>query len=184
MKRHINEFVKLKCASDLLALKLFPNAKEITESMAAFNAVRSHISRQCSAAFADDTIALVSVGDGHTPRTAAMFAFRTAWHCYSIDPLLREKEWPIKRLIVLRRKVEDEVLDLSSFSQVIVVMVHSHAPMNAVLQNIRAKRLHIMSIPCCVPHDIKHETYLGYQDESIWSPKNTVKIWCDVNTGL
>src|SRR5579872_7431860 len=41
--RYLNEFTKLKCAPDLLAWGLFPNAKEITESLGAYNAIRKHI---------------------------------------------------------------------------------------------------------------------------------------------
>lgn len=37
--RYINEFIRLRGAPDLLALGVFPNAKEITETMAAWSAV-------------------------------------------------------------------------------------------------------------------------------------------------
>ena len=179
MKRHINEFVRLNCAADMLALKLFPNAKEITESMAAYHAVRSHLLKQCEISLDDPKVNLICVGDGHTPRTAALFAFRSGWNCTSIDPVLREKEYPIKRLTLLRKKIEDTNLD-SIIGVAIVVMVHSHAPMQAVLEHIKATRLHIVSIPCCVPHEIHGRYYLGYQDTAIWSPQNTVKIWRNV----
>ncbi|HUS51341.1 MAG TPA: hypothetical protein VMZ91_14325, partial [Candidatus Paceibacterota bacterium] len=41
--RYLNEFTRLKCGSDLLRSKVFPNAKEITESMGAYNALRTHL---------------------------------------------------------------------------------------------------------------------------------------------
>lgn len=42
MSRYLDEFVRCRCAPDLLARKLFPNAKEVTESFAAYAAVRKH----------------------------------------------------------------------------------------------------------------------------------------------
>ena len=182
MKRYIDEFIKLRCAPDMLALNLFPNGKEITESMAAYNAVREHIVKQCDAGLGGNTIALVAVGDGHRPRTAALFAFRSAWTCFSIDPALRDKQYPVERLTLLRRRVEDEVLDLTGFSQVIVVLVHSHATIENVLRGIKAKVMHIVSIPCCTPHEMEGCACIEYQDEAIWSPKNTVKVW--LNAGV
>jgi hypothetical protein len=180
VKRYINEFVRLDCAPDILALKLFPNAKEITESMAAFHAVRAHIVNQCGASFDNKNIATVCIGDGHTPRTAALFAFRTAWACYSIDPKLRKIVWDIKRLIPYDERIEDVILDLRYFDQVIMLQVHSHADLATSLENIKAKRMHVVAIPCCIPMEIPGRYYIGYEDMSIWSPENTVKVWRDI----
>ena len=72
--RHIDELIGCACFPDLLERKFFPNGKEITESAAAYHYVRWHLPRF---ALRDPDIAMVSVGDGHTPRTAAMFAFRS-----------------------------------------------------------------------------------------------------------
>lgn len=180
MKRYINEFVRLSCAADILALKLFPNAKEITESMAAYQAVRSHIVGRNVEEYGKSDIAAVCVGDGHTPRTAALFAFRTAWMCYSIDPNLRKTDWCIKRLICYDTKIEDIVLDLRHFRQVILLMVHSHAGLTTTLKHVLAHRLDVVAIPCCVPMEIPKRHYIGYEDYNIWSPQNTVKVWLDV----
>ena len=38
------------------------------------------------------SVLLVAVGDGLTPRTAALFAFRTQWTCVAINPLMVEPE--------------------------------------------------------------------------------------------
>lgn len=181
MKQHIQSFVKWKCASDILALKIFPNAKEVTESIGAYSAVKNHMLHKIGAEFISPKIAVVCVGDGVTPRTGSIFAFRSAWTCYSIDPNLKMLNPPIKRLICLKRRIEDEILDLTDFDQVIIVMVHSHATIKNTLRSIKGKRLHLVCIPCCVMQDIPNVTYLGYKDTSIWSPKNEVKIWFDVS---
>jgi len=96
MKRYINEFVKLKCAPDLLAWGVFPNAKEITESMAMYHAVKNYVPFDLH----DEEINLVVVGDGKSPRTAALFAVMTKWTCYSVDPKMDEKWlWDLKKLL-------------------------------------------------------------------------------------
>lgn len=105
-QRYIEEFIKLnKSASDLLLLNVFPNAKEITESYAAFNAIRSKLKFDLS----DPNVAAVCVGDGYSPRTAALLAFRTNFQCISVDPGLNKNKidfWTthIQRLTCIPKK--------------------------------------------------------------------------------
>lgn len=192
MKKHVADFFRLKCAPDLLALKVFPNVKEITASMGAFRAMDWLLKEACGLDLGNPNIALVSVGDGATPRTAALFAFRTGWMCWSIDPHARQNvAWDMKmrRLLVIGKRVEDlgrfdlavemERLGLRC-EQVVIVLVHSHARMGDVLAHVVAPRRHVISIPCCVPHEIPNRFYFGYADKDVWSPKNTVKVWRDV----
>ena len=41
---YLDQFMSYQCASFLMDLRLFPNAKEITESMACLSAVDKHLS--------------------------------------------------------------------------------------------------------------------------------------------
>ncbi|MDP2364980.1 MAG: hypothetical protein Q8M94_14575 [Ignavibacteria bacterium] len=184
MKQYISDFLKLNCASDMLELKLFPRnniCKEITESQAAYHAVKNHLLKQCDISLNDPNNVLIAVGDGNTPRTAALFAFRSKWKCFSVDPRLKEEYYPIKRLSACCKKIEDCFFGFQDgkWGHVIVVLVHNHAPMKAILGSIKAKpgKLHIVAIPCCVPQNIPGKTYIGYTDVNIWSPKNEVRIW-------
>ncbi len=179
MKKYINEFFRLNCAPQLLMYKLFPNVKEITESLGAFNAVRNVVMNKTNIKFDDPLITIVCVGDGFVPRTAATFAMRSKWYCYSVDPNLRMKEYPIKRLVQVNKKIEDIDLNFSN-SIVIIVAVHSHAKVEDMLNHIIGKERHFVTIPCCVPHEINNKEYIGYFDENIWSEKNTVKIWMNI----
>ena len=87
--RYIDEFIRLDCAPLLLELKIFPDAKEITEAMSTFHAYRRFIQpnlpkqslgRKC----------VVCVGDGSTPRCASIFALRCkGWEAIAIDPQMR-----------------------------------------------------------------------------------------------
>lgn len=90
------------CAPQLLQAKLFPNAKEVTETMACFEAT-THLGPGYEWNNPDVTVFVV--GDGHKPRTGATFACRTAWNVFSIDPLLAPLTYPFKRLTTYRAKV-------------------------------------------------------------------------------
>lgn len=144
--KYVNEFFKLnKSGADMMQLGLFPNAKEVTESYAAFNAVRTKLKQYD---LGDPEVTLVSVGDGRTPRTAALFAFRTKWQCVSIDPLLNTTKLPvwensIQRLKCYSNYVED--VDLL-YDKVVIVAVHSHAKrenlMKEYIVDRKSKRMH------------------------------------------
>lgn len=175
-RTYIEKFMKYNCAPDLLALDIFPNAKEITESMAAYTAAIYVLGLNPHS----EKIAVVSVGDGQKPRTATLMAFLTKWTAFSVDPDMQVDSLPVNRLTIYKQRVEDVRLDLSEFSQVVILMVHSHANMDASLESIRAERRHVIAIPCCVNLDIPRKKYIGYRDEGIWSPKNEVRVWNDV----
>jgi hypothetical protein len=185
--QYINEFLRLKCAPELIEWKLFPNAKEITESIGCYNAVLHYIVEKESELnvpikLNDPTINLVSVGDGSTPRTAALFAMRSNWRCYSVDPNANNKDYShIKRLTIIKKRIEDCGDMLHFTSPCIIVCVHSHAKLDAILNKISAPVLHLVTIPCCIPHNLYNRPYIGYRDRGIRSEKNEVKIWLNVN---
>jgi hypothetical protein len=190
-KRYISQFVRLKCAGDLLNLGLFPNAKEITESMAARHAVFTHILKPLGLRKDDPNIAVAVIGDGHTPRTGALFAFTTAWRVYSIDLEMRvkyltsslqaETTWDaVKRLDTWRGDVLKTVLGDTAAHDYILVFPHSHAPLKETIERWKVHDpgcvLHVVSIPCCVKHELPQLGFV-YQDYGIWSPCNEVKVW-------
>ena len=174
--RYMDEFVQQwQSASDLLTLGIYPNAKEITESYAAFNATRNHLKFVDRG---DPNVTLVAVGDGRTPRTAALFAFKTNWKCISIDPMLNESKIPfwesnIQRLKCVPEKIEDYEV---TGGDIVIAAVHSHAPLSAILENISGNRS-LIAIPCCVPYEHSVPPSKQYRDAGIWSPKNLVKVW-------
>ena len=63
--RYLDEFVSgLECASLLLSMRLYPDAKEITESMAMFDAVRRRIDLDISPANKHLKHGVICIGDG------------------------------------------------------------------------------------------------------------------------
>ena len=177
--RYMNDFVRQwKSASDLLHLKIYPDAKEITESYGALNAVFTRLKQYNRK---DEDITLISVGDGRSPRTAALFAFRTAWKCISIDPQLNTEKIPyweqsIQRLTCIPKRIEE--VDISC-ERCIIVAVHSHADLRMTLRNITAPVRSMVAIPCCISYDYNMPP-IEYYDSGIWSPKNLVKVWRDI----
>lgn len=114
---------------------MFPNGKELAESMSAFSAVRLHLQSAAAAAEAGRTgvsfdarnVVLVAVGDGVTPRTAALFAFRTQCRCVSIDPLMRRGAWDATRnLTSVRARAQNVRVRLRGDERAVVVMWHAH----------------------------------------------------------
>lgn len=186
--RHITTFMRWRCASDLLTLGLFPDAKELTESVAAYQAVM----RYCSFLEDDSSVTCICIADGSTPRTASLFAFMTKWQVVSIDPALREKsfeKWKsINRLELSKTLVEDMPSKLAD--KVVIVGVHAHnyeqRPPKGVIKNIlasavtkvTAKEYFVATLPCC--HDLQipgRTPSIEYFDPGIWSEKNLVRIW-------
>lgn len=176
--KYLDDFIAMKCAPDLLALEIFPNAKEISESMGAFAAVEKSLGHQ---ALNDSATHVVCPGDGHRPRTAAMFAFRSRWTAWSIDPQLKAI-----RLDALRRPIERlrqfscpiEQFELPPCSRAIVVAVHSHARLGAAVQACRnAESLHVVAIGCCVPQELDRPPDRVYVDRRIMSPRNEIRVW-------
>lgn len=172
--RHLDEFIKLKCAPQLL--KLFPNAKEITESMGAFNAVRKIMGAKN---FPREDVLCLIPGDGHSPRTGAMFACRTKWNVVSIDPnISTDRCEGFRRLNSIKKKVEDveEVFDSNT---VVIVAVHSHAPLHHLYEKVNFKdRCFVVAIPCCCKQFIEGiEPTKVYKDPGIYSIKNDIYVW-------
>jgi hypothetical protein len=171
---YLNEFIGLKCAP--LLLDMFPNVKEITESMAAFNAVRRYLGAEN---FGNDSIILFDIGCGHAPRTAALFAHMTCWNCHAIDPVLRQKEryTRTRRLTLHSCKIEDFDGAVSN-STIVITAVHAHIDLNIVVKKFEAPNIIIVAIPCCNPLEIKGCSPIKqYEDLGCLSIERRVKIF-------
>ena len=170
--KYMNQFISLKCSADMLAWRLFPNAKEITESFACYEATK-HLPVNLG-----DKIVVIVVGDGHTPRTAATFAMRSRWDTYSVDPNLTRK-WPdLRRVNVCQGEIER--WNFSFDRTTIIVLPHAHVLVDTCLKQIQAPERHVISLQCCVKHNLEIPPCLEYRDSNVWSPENLIKIWRNV----
>jgi len=178
--KHISDFLELEAAVDLLSAQIYPNTKEITEATGAFRAAWKYLKRDFRPD--DPDVTVVCVGDGRTPRVGALCAFLTRWNCISIDPIMKKTTWTvptggttIKRLICIPDVVENVTIDVE---KLLIMAIHSHAPLDKVLTNLTGETRAMVAIPSCIPipPEIPNPD-IEYIDTGIWSPKNTVKIW-------
>ncbi len=176
--RYLDLFVKMKCAPDLLAAGLFPNAKEITESMAMLHAVKKYIKIDLN----NKTVNLVVIGDGSTPRTAALFAFMTSWICTSVDPALKPSKdiCKIERLYLHPFKGEEFMGNAD-----IVIFPHAHVCFDKMPYNIKMAKF-VVAMPCCSPYCNRQQLWgspisihpnLRYTDWGVHSPQREILIW-------
>jgi hypothetical protein len=181
--RYMTELLQLSCAVALVEHKLFPDAKELSESFSAFNAWRTHLAGDFRGD--DSSVTVVSVGDGTTPRTAALFAFRTKFQCVALDPQMNPKEYGIERLQSYKAKIEE--LRISA-RRVIVVMVHAHVSLATTMRSIATDSgtAACIALPCCnwyakinAPNPVVPE----YGDMGVLSPHRTVRVWKNLPCG-
>lgn len=104
-----------------------------------------------------------------------MFAYRSAWQCHSVDPALRtSKDWPVKRLTVHKKKIENFHIKAE---KLVLVAVHSHASLIVADINCQAPRKLILAMPCCVPQELTRHPDRESKDFGVWSPHNTWRVW-------
>jgi len=171
----------MKCASDLLEKGLFPRKhlfKELSESYAAFNAVEKHLPHLNRK---DPNVAVIVIGDGTRPRTAALFAYLTRWTAYSTDPRMKPGYYG-ERIVTNTMKHEDAVYHIGDATKILVVAVHSHGPLSLahrqIDSNLPLKSLSVVSMPCCYDQWYgKFPASVQYEDPLVWSPKNKITIW-------
>lgn len=179
--KYLSELLTLDCGPELLRLRLYPDAKELTESFAAFHAVRKHLGSIFKPE--DSTVTLICVGDGSVPRTATLFAFRTKWKCFSVDPQMRNPGecWGgVKRLEALNAKIED-----CSFSgqKMVVVCVHAHVGLAECLAvSDYSEALGIVAMPCCnfysrLQLSDQQSPVAEYYDSGVVSPHRLVRVY-------
>lgn len=176
---YLDALLRSTAGARLVGARVFPNAKEVTESFGARRAVTYYADRF---PLNDPDVLLVVVGDGTTPRTAATFALTSRWNCHAVDPRLRStSRWaPIDRLTLHSRRIEDVRLE---GDRAVVVMVHAHVSATTALSSVSAAELLLVSMPCCVPPGLRADPELRYHDPGVASPKNEVRVWRFANPG-
>lgn len=184
--RYTDELLSLRCAPQLLTLRLFPDAKELSESFACFHAARSRLSARFAAS--DPAVTMLAIGDGLTPRTAALFAFRTAWTCIAIDPLMREPDrWAseVERLCAVRATVQaaGEAGGGWEADRVLLVLPHAHVGLKTCLRHVRWRAaLAAVVMPCCNWYGADSTDGVGppafeEEDGGVVSPHRLVRVW-------
>ena len=185
----------MKCFSDIVTLEIFSSAKDVSESMAAIQAASHHgvIDKNDKT---KSRVKCLCIGDGSTPRSAALACFTKKWDCTSIDPALKH-EWQgeepksIKGLVGFRGTIEDYVSGLdnkhSDYDYLVLLCVHSHARLTgpAAIDKIMSMYNNIpttlVSMPCCPKfrshRDIGRGPDISYDDDCVFSACRKVEVW-------
>lgn len=177
--------------------------------MSAYSAVRDHLygtnesgeSLNDRVSFKDRNIILIAVGDGCTPRTAALFAFRTQWNCISVDPAMRPGSWhTISNLSTIQARIQNVSIPVTSQQRVIVIMWHAHVSIRDALScltidgskcddnNVKSSaamraQVALVSCACCNYDEHQKEMPDGslpdveFEDISVPSLMRTVRVW-------
>jgi hypothetical protein len=195
-RNYIEKFMARKSAIDLMPF-FQPTgnpAKEITESYAMWETAK------LLGLDSKDEVVCIVVGDGSTPRTAALVAFSSVWECHSIDPKINLLNWqetlsrhiaigePIRRLEIYPKYAKEVSIDCQG-KRTLILLPHSHANMKDALDVAKnSSRIDIISMPCCEPipswamekkFTLKHNLKV-FDDEAVWSPKRRIFIWEDM----
>merc|ERR1711879_982073 len=152
-------------------------------SFAAFHAVRKHLGTAFQPE--DPSVTVVCVGDGSVPRTAALFAFRTKWQCYAVDPQMKSPgtSWGgVERLEAVCAKIEDGSYKAR---KLLLVCVHAHVGLAECLAVSKwTDALGIVAIPCCnfysrlqLPREHGRSAVAEYSDHGIVSPHRHVRVY-------
>jgi hypothetical protein len=196
---YIDSFLRWDCGLTLLNLSMFPKndrTKEISESMACLAAVDKHLSDILH--FKDEKVLCLVVGDGSTPRTAALLAFRTRWaRIISVDPALSAspelaKKWEgVARLQLSSKRIQDCTFEVDDEKHVLLVLPHAHVSADVALGSLHFKpgvplpTISIVQLPCCWV--LWHEQVCGkhadksFKDPAVFATARCVKVWQDVS---
>lgn len=179
--------MQLKIVPMEWALKIFPNAKEQTESVAALFGVRDLVP------FKESTV--VVVADGSTPRCAGLMAF-FAREVISIDPTMKAEftQVSIPNLQCVASTIEEWVVKRKELpiisNPVVIIAIHAHVTFQSYLQELlqcikEDVPVVILAVSCCVdlyltPEErelFKITDYKEYDDWAIQSPCRSVRRW-------
>jgi hypothetical protein len=133
----------------------------------------------------DSNILCICVGDGISPKSGYIFAKRTQWNIFSIDPEMK-KSWVEKshlpNLTCINKKIEDVDFITDDYHTIIIISIHSHANMNYIWNKFKElkARLICLSIPCCEWHGQRvtdKVPIVQLHEPGIFSEKNEIIIW-------
>lgn len=172
---YINEFMRLKCAGDLLAAKIFGSAKEVSEAMGVYAAIRRNLR---SLRFDDPTVTALVREEGSVPRIGALLAYRTSWNVVSIGQNLKDRAWRIHRLTVIPAGLTEAIAALPRLDKVLIVTVGDIGAMilgtlalpDARVSGVALTNDGVDTGPLSWPDVVQ-------EDMAIWSGNRTVSTW-------
>ena len=197
---YVDKLFSLNCFPDIVSLKVFTSAKDVSESMAAIQAAVKYGLQSNNGGDKKKKkqmrVKCLCIGDGSTPRTAVLACYLKKWDCVSIDPAL-QNEWHgiqpkgVRGLIgfkgTLEKFMETESQGEEMYDHLFLLCVHSHARLNndAKVEKIMERYNNIattlISLPCCPTFrsqkDVGKAPDHVYEDDCVFSLCRKVEIW-------
>jgi len=228
--QHVDALWGMTCFAEIVRLRIFPDAKDVSESMGALRAATLHCDIPMLAKAAPlgagagvsgavgsepflqhgfrsrwraGGVWCVSIGDGCTPRTAALVSFLTSWdHVISVDPCLHHEfvgcePKGIRGLTGARDCFEDWLPKFAQSAEgavaraqcvhLIVLCVHSHHRFRGEgsFDKLRAAfgtpPTCVVALPCCPTFhptkDIGREPDITFEDPCVFSACRSIDVW-------
>lgn len=203
---YLDQLFGMDCFPDIVNLKAFTSAKDVSESMAAIQAACQHgldtsIKEGSGSNSKKKTLKIkcLCIGDGCTPRTAVLGCFLKKWDCTSIDPALHEvwhgdKPKGVRGLVGFGGTLEEYMSTTKqtdsneeTYDHLVILCVHSHARLigNASISNIMIRYNNIpttlIALDCCpkfkTQRDIGRAPDVCYEDDCVFSACRKVEVW-------
>ncbi|KAJ1462295.1 hypothetical protein M885DRAFT_476344 [Pelagophyceae sp. CCMP2097] len=191
---YVDQLFGLACFEDVARLRLFPSAKDVSESFAVLHAAATEAGVPWRG---PGRVLALAVGDGTTPRTGALAAYLTDWHCVSIDPVLGDDWVGIEPKGVRRLRGAKQTLEAFAASdlpearetvdRVLLLCVHSHArfvggcSVEAMQRKFKGCPVNLVALPCCSTfhpdRDVCRKPNSQYDDACVFSAKRRIKVW-------
>mmetsp|Transcript_24082 Transcript_24082/g.39201 ORF Transcript_24082/g.39201 Transcript_24082/m.39201 type:complete len:321 (+) Transcript_24082:249-1211(+) len=201
---YVDKLFSLKCFPDIVSLKVFTSAKDVSESMASIQAAGQY-GLQPNMKKNGSRVKCLCIGDGSTPRTAVLACYLRQWECVSIDPALQE-DWAgiqpkgVRGLIGFKGTLEEFMKSQqqgeqreggrakqAKYDHLLLLCVHSHARLHndESIDKIMARYGNVsttlVSLPCCPTFrsqkDVGRAPDHVYEDDCVFSQCRKVEIW-------
>lgn len=193
---YLDHLFSMNCFPDIVALQAFASAKDVSESMAALQAVSKHGLLNFTSKVKKPRVNCLCIGDGSTPRSAVLACFLRQWNCISIDPALHA-DWNgknpkgVRGLTGFAGTLEDFLRTEAGpdvhCDLLVLLCVHSHARLigTASISNIMVRYRNpsttLVSLPCCPKFrshkDVGRPPDVQYEDDCVFSACRKVEIW-------
>lgn len=203
---YVDKLFSLNCFPEIVAMKVFTSAKDVSESMAAIQAAGQYgLLPNNNKKKGSSRVKCLCIGDGCTPRTAVLGCYLKKWECVSIDPALQQ-DWHgiepkgVRGLIGFKGTLEEfmksqqqeereggEAAKQEEYDHLLLLCVHSHARLHneESIDKIMARwgnvSTTLVSLPCCPTFrsqkDVGRPPDHVYEDDCVFSQCRKVEIW-------
>jgi hypothetical protein len=170
---YIDQFLRLKCVSDIIERRFYKSAKDITEGMALLNAIRA----VAPDLMKSESVKLVEICNGSALKIAGLMAFLTRWECAAVGKELPRTPYNAARLLVAPGSPRGYQIT-SVKSPVVVCAVDPQYRLEDILEDIDCPELYVFSA-----QNGSNTYFSGYtpiesfNDDAVLSDRNIISAY-------